>query len=214
VSEHRFAHQSESRWPVIFAILAVLVVLQLEPDRLRVTPAWFPYIAAVVLLIPMLGFTLTRNPAFLLLERIVIYIFATLSVVVMALILDRLINAIISPTTPIAGGLLFASAIWLWVINVFSFGLLYWQLDRGGPDKRAGGQEEAPDILFPEGPPGPPRAYSYFDYLFFAFTTSTAFSPTEMFPNTPRMKALMMLQSTISLVTIIVVASRAINILK
>ena len=52
------------------------------------------------------------------------------------------------------------------------------------------------------------------DYLFLGFTTSTAFSPTEAMPMTPRAKVLVMLQSSISLITIAIVAARTINILE
>jgi hypothetical protein len=111
----------------------VLAILGFEPDRLRVTPVRFPFATAAVLLAPMLGHTLTRNSAFLHAERIAIYLFAVLSVVVMTLILERLIATIVSPSTPIAGNLLDR----VWIINVLSFGLLYWQLDRGRPLRRS-----------------------------------------------------------------------------
>jgi len=45
------------------------------------------------------------------------------------------------------------------------------------------------------------------------FNTSTAFSPTDTLPLTARAKMLMMAQSCISLVTIVIVAARAINVL-
>jgi uncharacterized membrane protein len=51
----------------------------------------------------------------------------------------------------------------------------------------------------------------YLDYLFLAFNTSTAFSPTDTMILARRAKVLMMLQSMVSLVTIAVLAARAIN---
>jgi hypothetical protein len=51
------------------------------------------------------------------------------------------------------------------------------------------------------------------DYLFLSFCTATAFSPTDVAPLTARAKLLMMVESTISLITLVIVASRAINIL-
>jgi uncharacterized membrane protein len=56
-------------------------------------------------------------------------------------------------------------------------------------------------------PPG------FVDYLFLSFTTCTAFSPTDTLPLTPRMKLLMMLEAVISLMTLVLVAARAVNIL-
>jgi len=54
---------------------------------------------------------------------------------------------------------------------------------------------------------------AFIDYLYLGFSTATAFSTTDAMPLTPRAKLLMMIESTISLMTIVVVASRAINIL-
>jgi hypothetical protein len=51
------------------------------------------------------------------------------------------------------------------------------------------------------------------DYLFLSYNTATAFSPTDTLPLTIRAKLLMMLQSALSLATILVVVSRAINII-
>jgi uncharacterized membrane protein len=54
---------------------------------------------------------------------------------------------------------------------------------------------------------------NFLDYLFLAFNTSTAFSPTDTAVLARWGKALMMLQSIISLTTLAVLAARAINIL-
>ena len=51
-------------------------------------------------------------------------------------------------------------------------------------------------------------------YLFLAFTTATAFSPSDVLPLTARAKLLMMLQAVISLITVALVASRAVGILQ
>jgi len=97
------------------------------------------------------------------------------------------------------------------------FSLLYWQIDCGGPEARANNAGTKPDWLFPqEGAPedAPPDwRPTLVDYLFLGFSTATGFSTTDVIPVTSRAKMLMMLESTISLVTIVVVASRAINIL-
>jgi hypothetical protein len=117
----------------------------------------------------------------------------------------------------ITGLQLFASSIAVWVTNVLIFSLLYWQIDRGGPEARANNASTKPDWLFPQtgAPEDAPPDWrpTFVDYLFLGFSTATAFSPTDALPLTSRAKMLMMLESTISLVTIVVVASRAINIL-
>ena len=105
----------------------------------------------------------------------------------------------------------------MWVTNVLVFSLLYWQIDRGGPEARANDAGTRPDWLFPQAgaPEDAPPDWrpTFVDYLFLGFSTATAFSPTDALPLTSRAKMLMMLESTISLATIVVVASRAINIL-
>jgi uncharacterized membrane protein len=96
--------------------------------------------------------------------------------------------------------------------------LLYWQIDRGGPEGRIDGAHDWPDWLFPQvgapagDVPGDWRP-TFVDYLYLSYSTATAFSTTEVAPLTARAKLLMMLQSMISLTTIVLVASRAINIL-
>jgi uncharacterized membrane protein len=106
----------------------------------------------------------------------------------------------------------------VWIINTLIFSVLYWQMDRGGPETRLNNAGTKPDWLFPqEGAPaeGVPPEWrpGFVDYLFLGYSTATAFSTTDVIPLTPRAKMLMMLQSTISLVTIVIVAARAINIL-
>jgi hypothetical protein len=51
------------------------------------------------------------------------------------------------------------------------------------------------------------------DYLFLAFTNATAFSPADTLPVSARAKLLMMAEALISLLTVALVAARAVNIL-
>lgn len=53
----------------------------------------------------------------------------------------------------------------------------------------------------------------FVDYLFLAFNTSTAFSPTDSPVLSRWAKVLMMIQSSISLATLALLAARAVNIL-
>jgi uncharacterized membrane protein len=115
----------------------------------------------------------------------------------------------------VRGNQLLTSSIALWVSNVLTFSLLYWQIDRGGPASQA--NQTRPDWLFPqvgarEDAP-PDWRPTFVDYLYLAYSTATAFSSTDASPLTSRAKMLMMLESAISLVTTVAVASRAINIL-
>ena len=132
--------------------------------------------------------------------------------------LGNLIRMMVQRGDQVSGLQLFTSSIGVWVSNVVLFTLVYWQLDRGGPEARARGRERRPDWLFPlESAPAqavpPGWRPAFVDYLFLGFTTATAFSPTEALPLTPRARLLMMGQSAVSLATLVTVAARAINIL-
>jgi hypothetical protein len=112
---------------------------------------------------------------------------------------------------------LLTSSIALWVSNVLTFSLVYWLLDLGGPEIRLAHTRHNADWLFPQesaSETGTPEwTPTYVDYLFLAFNTATAFSPTDVAPMSARAKLLMMAETMISLSTLVVVMSRAINIL-
>ncbi|MFI9808656.1 hypothetical protein ACIHEJ_30590 [Streptomyces sp. NPDC052301] len=106
----------------------------------------------------------------------------------------------------------------IWVTNVIVFALWYWEWDRGGPMARVRGRHQYADFLFvqmqsPELAP-PDWEPAFLDYLYLSFTNATAFSPTDVMPLTRWSKMLMMLQSSVSLVTVVLVVARAVNILK
>jgi len=97
------------------------------------------------------------------------------------------------------------------------FALWYWELDRGGPDARRRPRHRQPDFLFPQmvtpACAGPRWAPGFVDYLYVSFTNATAFSPTDTMPLTPWAKMLLLLQALASLLTVALVAARAVNIL-
>jgi uncharacterized membrane protein len=104
----------------------------------------------------------------------------------------------------------------IWLVNILLFAFWYWELDAGGPVVRHCGEPyRSDDLVFPqrqhEGDDG--WIPEFLDYLFFAFNSSTAFSPTDTLVMSRRMKVLMMVQSLISLTVLAVVASRAVNAL-
>jgi hypothetical protein len=106
----------------------------------------------------------------------------------------------------------------VWLINVLTFAVWFWELDRGGPLERALGTKDHPDFLFPQmtAPDMAPKEWEprFLDYLFLAFTNSTAFSPTDTLPLSRGAKAGMLLQSGISLVTAALVVAKAVNALQ
>jgi hypothetical protein len=111
---------------------------------------------------------------------------------------------------------LLLDAVNIWATNLIIFALWFWALDRGGPAGKLLGSGRGNDFIFTQQQPGaryPNWSPGFIDYLFLAFTNATAFSPADTFPLTVRAKLLMMAESGISLVTIALVASRAVGIL-
>ena len=106
----------------------------------------------------------------------------------------------------------------IWLSNVITFGLWYWDLDRGGAAARARGSSRQPAFVFPEmtnaqyvAPGWYPK---FIDYLHLSFTTATAFSPTDVSAIKPWAKIMMMTEEAISLLVAVLVVSRAVNILR
>ncbi len=209
----------EPRWPAALAILGVLFLLMALPGRIKLFPNWTVYAVAVAVLAPMAAVGLTSaRPRWLRVERAVTVLFFVIAAVVTLANLGNLIGAMIRRPSDISGLQLFASSIAVWVTNVLIFSLLYWQIDRGGPEFRVNNAGPRPDWLFPQKgaptedvPPG--WNPSFVDYLFLGYSTATALSTTDVMPLTSRAKLLMMIESMIALATIVVVAARAINIL-
>ncbi len=208
----------ERRWPVGLAILAVLALLTALPGRIMLLPSWAPFAGATMLLGAMTAAGVTRGrPRWMLLERWITLLFVALAGTATLATLSFLVRAMVFRPGDISGLQLLASSVAVWVTNVLLFSLLYWQIDRGGPGARGGGTSARPDWLFPQvsAPESAPAGWrpTFVDYLFLGYSTATAFSTTEVAPMTSRAKLLMMLESTISLITLVLVASRAINIL-
>jgi len=208
----------EPRWPVVVAIFAVLSLQALLPDRIRAFPSWVRFLLAIVLIVPMIALTLTSAKArWLRIESIVILFFFMIGGLALVKSLGYLLSTMVRHSVAVTGLQVLSSSIVVWTSNVLFFSLAYWRLDRGGPEDRANREDITPDWIFPQqGVPEylPPDWHpTFIDYLFLAFGTATAFSATDDLPLTARAKLLMMLESIFSLVTIITVAARAINIL-
>jgi hypothetical protein len=105
----------------------------------------------------------------------------------------------------------------IWSTNVIVFALWFWNLDRGGPAARGVSADDKPDFLFGNMLQAAPStdgwSPGFIDYLYPAFTNATAFSPTDTLPMSPTAKLLMMVQASTSLLTVALVAARAVNVL-
>ena len=208
----------EPRWPVLLTLAAVVFLLQGLPGRVRMFDEWVPYALGVLVFVPMSAVGLTGGrPAWLKLERTATLLFVVIAGAGTLVNLTTLIRAMVFKSAAISGLQLLASSIAIWITNVLAFSLLYWQLDRGGPEARVRKRPARPDWSFPQDSVpqsvAPDWRPTFVDYLFLAFSTATAFSPTSALPLTPRAMMLMMFESTNSLITIVVVAARSINIL-
>ena len=217
MKEQSQAPRIEPRWPAALAILILLFLLEVLPGRIRLLPRWVFYVMAISTLVPMVAVTLTTGKVrWLSAERTVTLLFFVAASAGNLASLTNLIYAMAHRSAQLTGIQLLASSIAVWVTNILAFSLLYWQIDREGPEARLNHATVKPDWLFPQEevpdsvrPGWRPR---FVDYLFQGFSTATAFSTTHAVPLTSRAQILMMLESSISLVTLVVVAARAINI--
>jgi hypothetical protein len=215
----------EPRWPAFVAMIAASGVYWALPEPLSIGPSWGLLVIIAILMIPIVvshrrrDFGITR-----------ILTFAANGVITVAMIasLGFLIDGIPKHREPPQA--LLRAAVALWVANVLVFALWYWKLDAGGPTGRDGtrGRVDSsflfPQMLTSDEPSfqdnkkdplriDPRWSPNFVDYLFLAFNTSTAFSPTDTAVLSRWAKIGMMLQALISLAIIALIAARAVNIL-
>jgi hypothetical protein len=208
----------EPRWPAMLALLAVGGLRMALPEYLSVGPSWL-LIAVVVVLLTISVWTRRRKRGGL--NHTVGYVLSSIVTIDMCWSLWLLVAAL--PAHKQAPPDLLRSAAALWITNILVFASWYWRLDAGGPTARElRGAHTDGAFLFPQMTLDEPtkRAMGeelwspgFVDYLFLAFNTSTAFSPTDSPVLSRWAKLLMMIQSLISLATVVLLAARAVNIL-
>jgi hypothetical protein len=208
----------ESRWPPALTIIVVFLTVTVLHGHIRVLPVWVSYLAVAMVLASMAAVALTRGSALSLrLERAVIVPLAGLYVANTVLELADMIGLIALHPTARNPFSLLSSSVAIWAANVLMFSLLYWQIDRGGPLAIATARTVRPDWVFPQpaAPEDVPAGWRplFVDYLFLGYNTATAFSPADAQPLTRRAKILMIVESVISLLTMVVVLSRAISVI-
>ena len=209
----------EPLWPSLLALLAVGSLYAALPSTLLVGGLrWLVPAVVSVLLVPMAITHYSGNHSF---NQIVGYILNSVVTAAMILSLWLLIRAL--PAHRITPQQLLFSAAALWMSNILIFASWYWRLDGGGPHQRdltPGHTDGA--FLFPQMMMHPEAKLAagehdwepnFVDYLFLAFNTSTAFSPTDVPVLSRWAKVVMMIQALISLVVIALLAAHAINII-
>lgn len=206
----------EARWPATLAVVVALVIDARLPDRLTPGPQFLVPALELILLMPLVVATPSR----------ITHESRNLRGLSIALI--ALVNAANAASLILLvrfllhggqanGRALIRAGIGIWVTQVLVFALWYWEIDRGGPVARTQVEHGPPDLLFPQ-MQDPTLTVGlwwpqFWDYLYVSLTNSTAFSPTDTLPLTVKAKMIMSAQSLVSLTTIAIVGSRAVNIL-
>lgn len=215
----------EPRWPAMIGVLAAAVLHFALPDQMRIGPPWLLVGIVVSLLVVASG---ARHLGLHHVNAKAGY--AVLAVLTAGLLygVAMLLSGLVRHTIP-APQLLRAAAV-LWATNVLVFATWYWRLDAGGPNARERREAHTRGaFLFPQmavaAPTDGTRAEDatlaedegwrpgFVDYLFVAFNTSTAFSPTDVPVLSRWAKLTMMLQSIISVTAVVLLVGRAVNIL-
>jgi uncharacterized membrane protein len=209
------SHLFDPVWHVELVLLGVIVLQLLLPSDLSLLPKW---------LLPILELACLAAVHFLTPKKAIfkssgrrLAVLALIAVVLAANVgsLELLLHALFTATKNDAPRLLL-SAFNIYVTNIVVFGLFYWEMDAGGPGTRRTNRLEERDFLFPQ------QNLSYevkswyptfFDYLYVSVTNGTAFSPTDTMPLSRRAKFLMGVQAVVSLLVVVLVAARAINVL-
>jgi uncharacterized membrane protein len=209
--------KSEPRWPASLAVLAAIALYVTLPSRFVLGPVWLIPVFEGIALVPLSIFAPRRTPKETPWAQVLAVVLIAIVNVANVVSLFALVRVILSHSKDLTGSQLLFTAASIWLTNVIIFALWYWELDRGGPDERMSGKHREPDFLFPQmSTPGCTLQNwtpAFLDYLYVAFTNATAFSPTDTMPLTAWAKLLMMIQSIASLLTITLVAARAVNIL-
>ncbi|HEV3158123.1 MAG TPA: hypothetical protein VGZ00_12325 [Candidatus Baltobacteraceae bacterium] len=208
---------SESRWPASLAVIVAALLNFLLPARYTLGPPWFVSVLELAILIPLSFISPRRTVDGPRWHRLLgLGLIGVVNLANLASLFFLIHNLIFNGRS-IGGPELLYSSVGIWLTNVIVFALWYWELDRGGPGERLKPEHREPDFLFPQmmtpGCARQPWSPTFIDYVYVAFTNATAFSPTDTMPLTPWAKTLMLIQSSASLLTIAVVAARAVNIL-
>ncbi len=205
--------KGEPRWPVLVALLSVAGLRLALPAALSVGPTWLMAVLVPILLVPTVWFHRSgRYEANAIAGHLVTGVLTADMIASLGLLITRLPAHKESPKE------LLIAATGLWVTNILVFATWYWRLDAGGPHERDQRTHHISGaFLFPQMTQDSAKSRSwkpgFVDYLFLAFNSSTAFSPTDVPILSRWAKGMMMVQSCISLGTVVILAARAVNVL-
>ena len=225
----RLDRRGEARLPAAAAVLVTILLQGVLPNRLLLGPRLVLPALELLLLVPLLvvnPLRMTRETRWSRSTSVVLVLLIALAnTVVLGLLVEALVTGKASD-----GKQLLLAALQVWLTNVIAYGLVYWELDRGGPVSRTQRKREelpAADFRFPQDEDDDAIVEvakgsssksdwvpSLVDYLYMSVTNSSAFSPTDTMPLSTRTKLLMGIQSTSALVLSLLVVSRAVSVLK
>ncbi len=224
----RRGKRGEARVPPAMAVLLAAALYALLPQDLTVGPRWLIPSLEIVLLVAVVGTDPWRIDRQSRLSRTASLVLALLIIASNLWALGLLVAGLVGGTES-DGGQLLVAGLQVWATNVIAFGLLYWELDRGGPVSRVRSsrdrlpladfrftQDETQDTVVEVARGSSRRADwipTFVDYLYLSTTNSSAFSPTDTMPLTSRAKLLMALQATAALLTSLLVVARAVSAL-
>jgi hypothetical protein len=206
---------------VVVALVALALVSLSADWRLFQGVGWWvwlvaaaPYAALALMLEVGLGRVSDRGR-----RRTIVQALLTVVVLFSLIEISLLVASLMTSNLRLSGAQLLQSGVTVWLANVVAFGLAFWELDCGGPVRRALSQERViPDIQFPQDE-NPTLAIKDWgprlvDYLYVSTTNSIAFSPTDAMPLSRSAKGLMALEAAVSVVAVLLIAARAVNILQ
>ena len=160
---------------------------------------------------------------------VLIYFFASQSTVYKAVLVTTLLSLFVLILN--AAGLmrslldrridpvyLLMDAAIVYTSTILLFSVCYWVLDHNSQQARCSNRGFVPVLVFPQNQTTFPGYESwrpgFVDYLFLSFNTSTTFGPTDTLVLSNRAKCMMMCQVALSLIVLLVLAARAVRILR
>ena len=211
-------HKIDPIWHVQVAMLIAIILQLALPNRFSVGSRYaIPVVEALLLI--ALSFTTPKESIFKSITRrinviLLIVITSIANIYGLATVSGQLLKGGHAATN---GRALILAAINIYLTNIIIFALWYWEMDGGGPGERQRIEKYDQDFLFPqhqnENYKHPDWKPTFTDYLYVSSTNAMAFSPTDTMPLSRRAKILMLIQATMSLIAIALVAARAVNIL-
>jgi uncharacterized membrane protein len=220
--------EAERRWPVVVAIVVALALYALLPSTFTPLLRYAVVVVSAGILVALIFLNPARFVRQTRWSRVLSAVQALVLVAANQVALVQLILQLIEAKHADGPAILLA-ALQVWVTNVIAFGVLYWEMDRGGPVARRRDQRSdlpKADFRFPqdedhdsvdEVQAGSSKTSDwmpgYLDYLYFSATDSMAFSPTDVMPLTPRAKALMLFEAFAGFVILALVIARAVSLL-